>query len=164
MDTDLAWLKQLMRAFRRHGLSELEIHEGDRKVILRRDPRESSGFVDPAPRPTDGYPIATAAPGVATGMSAPPPAPPAAVEADPSLVTVTAPLVGTFFRAPSPDASAFVEVGSTVSPGTVLCIIEAMKLMNEIESEVSGTVVEVLAANGRPVEYGEALFRVRRSG
>ncbi len=163
MDTDLAWLKQLMRAFRRHGLSELEIHEGDRKVILRRDPRESSGFVDATPRPVEGYPIATGAPGVATGMSAPPPSAPVDDD-DPSIVTVTAPLVGTFFRAPAPDAPRFVDVGSVVQPGTVLCIIEAMKLMNEIESEVSGTIVEVLAANGRPVEYGEALFKVRRAG
>ena len=76
------------------------------------------------------------------------------------LVTVTAPLVGTFYRASSPEASAFVEVGAIVKKGQVLCIVEAMKLMNEIESEVDGMVVKVLAENGQPVEYGEPLFLI----
>ncbi len=76
------------------------------------------------------------------------------------LVTVTSPIVGTFYRAPSPDAEPFVEVGSEVKKGQVLCIIEAMKLMNEIESEVDGVVVRILVENGQPVEYGEPLFLI----
>ena len=72
--------------------------------------------------------------------------------------------MGTFYRAPAPGASPFVELGSAVRPGMVLCIIEAMKLMNELESEVEGTVLEILVENGQPVEFGQALFRVRRSG
>jgi acetyl-CoA carboxylase biotin carboxyl carrier protein len=89
---------------------------------------------------------------------------PASPAADPALVTVTSPLVGTFYRSPSPDARAFVEVGSLVRKGTVLCIIEAFKLMNEIECEVDGVVAEVVMENGKPVEFGQALLRVRRSG
>lgn len=76
------------------------------------------------------------------------------------LITVTSPIVGTFYRAPSPDAEPFVEVGSKVTKGQVLCIIEAMKLMNEIESEVDGIVVKILVENGQPVEYGEPLFLI----
>ena len=76
------------------------------------------------------------------------------------LVTVTSPIVGTFYSAPSPDAGPFVEVGSMVKAGQVLCVIEAMKLMNEIESEVEGTVVRILVENGRSVEYGEPLFLI----
>ena len=76
------------------------------------------------------------------------------------LITVTAPLVGTFYRAPSPETPAFVEVGSDVKKGQVLCIVEAMKLMNEIESEIDGRIVRILAENGQPVEYGEPLFLI----
>jgi acetyl-CoA carboxylase biotin carboxyl carrier protein len=88
---------------------------------------------------------------------------PAPAPVDPDLVTVTAPLIGTFYRAASPQSRPFVEVGSVVQTGSVLCIIEAMKLMNEIECEAAGTVVEVLVENGRAVEFGEALFRLRPS-
>src|SRR6266508_430170 len=83
---------------------------------------------------------------------------------DPSIVVVTSPLVGTFYRASAPGAKSFVEVGSQVHPGSVLCIIEAMKLMNEIESDVGGTVVECLVENGKSVEFGEKLFRIKKSG
>ncbi len=76
------------------------------------------------------------------------------------LITITSPIVGTFYRAPSPDANPFVEIGSKVSKGQVLCIVEAMKLMNEIESEVDGIIVKILVENGQPVEYGEPLFLI----
>ncbi|MGE5239873.1 MAG: acetyl-CoA carboxylase biotin carboxyl carrier protein [Chloroflexota bacterium] len=82
------------------------------------------------------------------------------IEAGKGLVTITSPIVGTFYRAPSPEASPFVEVGAKVKKGQVLCIIEAMKLMNEIESEVEGEVVRILVDNGHPVEYGEPLFLI----
>ena len=90
---------------------------------------------------------------------APPPAPQPAPTA--GLHEVKSPLVGTFYRAPSPEAPPFAEVGKTVKAGEVLCIVEAMKLMNEIESDVAGVVEEILASNGQPVEYGEVLFRIR---
>jgi acetyl-CoA carboxylase biotin carboxyl carrier protein len=90
------------------------------------------------------------------------PAPVAALPvSDPATVTVDSPMVGTFYRASKPGAKAYVEVGDRVSPGKVLCILEAMKLMNELECEVSGTVVEILVENAQPVQFGQALFRVR---
>ena len=84
-------------------------------------------------------------------------------EAPSDSVDVTCPFVGTFYRAPSPDAPSFVDVGSVVRPGQTLCIVEAMKLMNEIEAEVSGTVVEIYAQNGKPVEFGQKLFRIKKA-
>ena len=80
------------------------------------------------------------------------------------FITVTSPIVGTFYRAPAPEAAAFVEIGSRIKKGQVLCIVEAMKLMNEIESEVEGEVLEVMVANGQPVEFGEVLFKIRPLG
>lgn len=91
---------------------------------------------------------------------APPAASPEPAEVDDGTVTVDSPMVGTFYRSPSPDAPAYVEVGATVRAGQVLCIVEAMKLMNEIEAEVAGTIVEVLVTNEDPVEYGQVLFRI----
>ena len=82
---------------------------------------------------------------------------------EPGVVYVTSPFVGTFYRSPSPDAAPFVESGQKIAQGQVLCIVEAMKLMNEIESEVTGTIVEVLVENGKPVEYGDRLFKVKKS-
>ena len=79
------------------------------------------------------------------------------------IVHATSPFVGTFYRAPSPDASPFVEVGAVVKPGQTLCIVEAMKLMNEIESDVAGTIVDILVENGKPVEFGQKLFKIRKS-
>ena len=99
------------------------------------------------------YPAAAPAP-----LEAPKPDKPAA---DPNLVLVKSPIVGTFYEAPSPDAAPFVRTGERVQPGKVLCIIESMKLMNEIEAEVSGIVESKLVMNGQPVEYGEALFAIR---
>jgi acetyl-CoA carboxylase biotin carboxyl carrier protein len=101
------------------------------------------------------HPIAATA-----GAMAPPPAADAAAA---DLVEVRAPIVGTFYRSPSPEAPAFVDVGSHITRGQTLCIVEAMKVMNEIEAELDGEIVAVLCSNGQPVEYGEVLFRVRRT-
>jgi len=99
---------------------------------------------------------ASAAPASAAPATEPP-------RAEENLTIVTSPIVGTFYRTPSPDAPPFVEVGSRVKKGQILCIVEAMKLMNEIESEHEGEIVEVSVANGQPVEYGEALFKIRKA-
>jgi acetyl-CoA carboxylase biotin carboxyl carrier protein len=115
-----------------------------------------------------GAPLANAA---AVSSAGPLPAPPAAAEAPPAatpavedgLYELHSPIVGTFYRAPSPDTPSFTEVGKHVSKGQVLCIVEAMKVMNEIESEVDAEVVEILVKNGQPVEFGEVLFRLRPS-
>jgi acetyl-CoA carboxylase biotin carboxyl carrier protein len=108
-----------------------------------------------------GAPLAAAMTGAAPSASATAPAGEAATPSD--SVDVTSPFVGTFYRSPSPDAPSFVDVGSVVRPGQTLCIIEAMKLMNEIEAEVSGTVVEVYAQNGKSVEFGQKLFRIKKA-
>jgi acetyl-CoA carboxylase biotin carboxyl carrier protein len=102
--------------------------------------------------------------GAAAGPAAHAAIPAAAPSETPSdAIDVTSPFVGTFYRSPSPDAPAFVEVGSVVRPGQTLCIIEAMKLMNEIEAELSGTVVEIYAQNGKAVEFGQKLFRIKKA-
>ena len=161
MNIDLIQLKRLMRAMRRYDLDEVEIREGDASIVLRRAARASDGLgaviaeTSAHTKPSQ-FPMDTGARAVASGV-------PVVAAIDPDLVTVTAPLIGTFYRASSPQARSFVQVGSTVQTGAVLCIIEAMKLMNEIESELSGTVVEVLVENGRAVEFGEPLFRIRPS-
>ena len=158
MNIDLLQLKRLMRAMRRYDLDEVELREGDASVVLRRSPRGGDvvSAVEPAAVRPSHFPMDTGARAAASGVPSPAPV-------DPDLVTVTAPLIGTFYRAASPQSRPFVEVGTVVQTGSVLCIIEAMKLMNEIECEAAGTVVEVLVENGRAVEFGEALFRVRPS-
>ena len=142
-------LESLLEVMARHDLAELEVSRGDRKLSLRR------GRVASAP-------IATtfAAPASAPAPAAKP-APAAAPELEDGLAFVTSPLVGTFYRRPSPDAANFVDVGTKIRAGQRLCIVEAMKLMNEIEAEIEGEIVEILVDNGKPVEYGQKLFKVR---
>ncbi len=170
MNIDLEQLKRLMRSMRRYDLHELELAQGDERITLRRHPPSVPPHAwAPAPPPDahGAFPMPTGAREVGTGLSHAPGAnvePHAHAAEDPSIVTITSPLVGTFYRAASPGARPFVEPGSTVRPGTIVCIIEAMKLMNEIESEVEGVVTEVLVENGKPVEFGEKLLRVRRAG
>lgn len=127
---------------------------------------EINGY-EQTPAPVLLAPAAVAAPAAVVTPGSAPPAPAAAAVEAPSTAAaagthiVTAPIVGTFYSAPSPDSEAFVRVGGRVRKGQVLCIVEAMKLMNEIESDVEGTVVEVFPRNGQPVEYGENLFAIR---
>jgi acetyl-CoA carboxylase biotin carboxyl carrier protein len=132
---------------------------GGEKVVIRRGPAPVNVMAAPAPLPA---PVAVAAP-VAAALPAAPAAPaPKAAEKAPEKpgVLVTSPFVGTFYRAPSPDSPPFVDVGSVVKKGQVLCIVEAMKLMNEIEAEVEGKIAEILVLNATPVEFGEKLFRI----
>lgn len=144
VDPLITTLDQLADVMSRYGLSELEIDRKDLKVRLRRDLGEHTA----APAPT-------AAPRVVAPASTPAPT------EDASLATVTSPFVGTFYRSAKPGAPPFVEVGQVVRRGQTLCIVEAMKLMNELESEIDGTVVEIMARDAQPVEYGQVLFRVR---
>ena len=159
---DLEALKRLMRAFRRYDLSELEIRQGDATIVLRRNHTASRAPAEPRVEPAHepAFPLPTAGKGEARFMSTVP----EPVDEDADAVYITSPLVGTFYRAPSPGAKAFVETGSAVQEATTVCIIEAMKLMNEIPAEVRGTITDVLVENGKAVEFGERLFRVRRSG
>jgi acetyl-CoA carboxylase biotin carboxyl carrier protein len=146
-------LTELARVLREFDLSEIEVDMGGRRLKLRRDASVLPAVAQHAPAQKQ-----PAAPPAAP-VAAEPPREPAA-PAHPA-VYITSPFVGTFYRQPSPDAPAFVDIGARVRKGQVLCIIEAMKLMNEIEAEVDGTIVAVLAENGQPVEYGEPLFQIR---
>ncbi len=144
-------LRQILQAMVEHGVQELNLETPDYKLSVRR------GGDGGAPSPVLQPPLA------ATPSPSPPPPlpePEAKAEDCPRCVEIKAPIVGTFYRAPAPDAPPYVEVGSRVEKGQVLCIIEAMKLMNEIESEVSGIVRKILVQNGEPVEYGQPLFLI----
>ena len=152
---DLRKLKKLIDLVQESGIGEIEITEGEEKVRICRQPASSPQV------------LMTAAPmqmPMAAGAAAPALAGPAAAEApkpeEPAGHTLKSPMVGTFYRAPSPGAPAFVEVGQAVTKGQTLCIIEAMKLLNEIESDVAGTIKAILVENGQPVEYGQPLFLI----
>jgi acetyl-CoA carboxylase biotin carboxyl carrier protein len=163
---DLAELKQLLELVREHELSEFEIEHDGLRVKIRKDSGGNHVVTLPAAPvvPTVVLPAAAsaapaAAPAQATA-SGPADASPAA-DTDIELAVVKSPIVGTFYRSPEPGTPPFVDVGSTVKKGQVLCIIEAMKLMNEIDSEYDGEVVNVYVENGQPVQYGERLFAIR---
>ena len=167
---DLKELRELLAALDQTDISELTLKSGDFELTVRKNnasyevrPPESvpavgvnSAEVMPA-MPIS--PPAVISPEPAKGLSPGPSAGPPA--SDKKLVDVISPMVGTFYRAPAPDEPPFVEVGDRISTGSTVCIIEAMKLMNEIEAEVSGTVVEILGKNGAPVEYGQVLMRIK---
>ena len=149
---DLRKLKKLIDLVEESGIAEIEVTEGEEKVrITRTTAPQAAVYAEPAP-------VAAAPAPVAAVAAAPVAAAPAAAPAADLSNAQKSPMVGTFYRAPSPTAAAFVEVGQTVKVGDTLCIIEAMKLMNEIEAEKAGVVKEILVENGQPVEYGEPLF------
>jgi len=141
-------IKELLQIFSETDVAEMEDQRGENRLRLRRAVAAQEQAVPAAPQ------IVAAA-----SHSAPSPA--AQRNADANQVLVKSPIVGTYYDAPAPGAAAFVKVGDSVEPGQVLCIIESMKLMNEIEAEVAGVVAAKLVENGRPVEYGEALFSIR---
>jgi len=151
---DLRKLKKLIDLVQESGIAELEITEGEEKVrILKGGGAVAPGAATPAAPPDTPLARESAKP--------PTPAPTAPEpEAAPEGQLVKAPMVGTFYRSPSPDAKPFVEVGQAVKKGDTVCIIEAMKLMNEIETDVSGVVKAILVENGQPVEYGQPLFLI----
>jgi acetyl-CoA carboxylase biotin carboxyl carrier protein len=144
-------IERLIQVLVGTDIEEFEITRGEDRLHIRRRLAGPSPFLHHGIEP-HGFPGAI--PG-APGTAAPEPAP-----AEPLGTIIRSPLVGTFYRASSPDAKAFVEVGDIVARGQVLCIIEAMKLMNEIEAECDGKVTSIMAENGRPVEYGEPLFEL----
>ena len=144
--------KKLIDLVEESGISELELTEGEEKVRISR-------AMAPGVAPVTQY-VAAPAPAAAPVAAAPAAAPASApVEAQDGKI-IKSPMVGTFYRASSPDAKAFVDVGSSVNTGETLCIIEAMKLLNEIESEFAGTIKKIFVENGQPVEYGEPLFLI----
>ncbi|MBU6427716.1 MAG: acetyl-CoA carboxylase biotin carboxyl carrier protein [Cyanobacteria bacterium REEB65] len=152
MQLGLEEIRQLVDLLHHSDLSELSVEAGDIKIALKKG--TSAVMVAPphlaAPMPSQG-----AAP--AHAPSAPPPPPSAKEE---NVIQVRSPMVGTFYRSPSPDSPPFVDVGSAVEPGQTVCIIEAMKLMNEIEAEHGGRIKRILVNNGDPVEYGQVLVEI----
>jgi acetyl-CoA carboxylase biotin carboxyl carrier protein len=149
---DLRKLKKLIDLVQESGIGEIEITEGEEKVRISRQAA--------APMLVASPPMQAFAAGPAPAGVGALPAAPAAAPAQPAGHTLKSPMVGTFYRAPSPGAPSFVEVGQSVSKGQTLCIIEAMKLLNEIESDASGTIKAILVENGQPVEYGQPLFLI----
>jgi acetyl-CoA carboxylase biotin carboxyl carrier protein len=153
-------IRELIALASETGIAELEVQRGDSRVRIRRAGFASSQEVVLAPQAYGATPppMAAAAPANTPTLDAAKPEKPVA---DPNVTLVKSPIVGTFYESAAPDAAPFVRTGERVQPGKVLCIIESMKLMNEIEAEVSGIVESKLVMNGQPVEYGEALFAIR---
>lgn len=163
---DLDFLRGLITAVDESGIDSIEINRAGTRIRIAKTPPASPVV------PASASPLLPVG-GVAPPQAAPAPAAPAEpapVAAEPAeaassnLVEITSPMVGTFYRAPAPEAPPYVEVGTQVSKGQTLCILEAMKLMNELEAEVDGVIREVLVSNAEPVEYGQVLFRIEPSG
>ncbi|MGH8021338.1 MAG: acetyl-CoA carboxylase biotin carboxyl carrier protein [Opitutaceae bacterium] len=159
---DLKEIKQIIDLMKRSDLSEFAVEEEGFKLKIRRGTSGAPVVTHPAPQPTAGQ-IAEA-----VAVQAPPPQRAQAQQALPpaeeaGVVYIKSPMVGTFYRAPSPDNPSFVDVSSKVQETTPVCIIEAMKIMNEIQAEMKGTILEILAENGQPVEFGQRLFKVKSS-
>jgi acetyl-CoA carboxylase biotin carboxyl carrier protein len=155
-------IKELVEFLIEKDVTEFELERGDVKLRVKRGQQVQvvSAPVSVAAAPVASPLIPPAAPATAAAPAAAAPAAPKAEEE--GLHTVKSPIVGTFYEAPSPGSPAFVKVGDHVNTGQVLCIVEAMKLMNEIESDVAGEIVKVLVNNGQPVEYGQPLFSIRK--
>jgi acetyl-CoA carboxylase biotin carboxyl carrier protein len=142
-------IQSLVDLLKRNNLTELEIERGGVRVRLRHEPATKAALVQSSDAPHAPSAAVSSAP---SQMPLPPD--------NSGLVTITSPIVGTFYRSPSPDADPYVEEGDYVKRGQVLCIVEAMKLMNEIESEVDGRITKILAESTKPVEYGQPLFLI----
>ncbi len=156
---DLDFVQSLIKDLDESGLDSIEIERGGTRIRIARTASADAGAADAAPvglprsipmaSPT--VPAPTQEGGLSSSETA---------SADSGLIEITSPMVGTFYRSPAPDAPSYVELGATVSPGDTLCIIEAMKLMNELECEVSGVIREICVESAEPVEFGQVLFRV----
>jgi acetyl-CoA carboxylase biotin carboxyl carrier protein len=156
-DSDLKKIIKLIEIMKDNGLEEIEIKHGDDKIFLKRSQPQQTAIGIPVMRPGSGVvPVGPEGPGTVSQSSTPQTLPAAE-----DLMEIKSPIVGTFYATPSPDSEPYVDIGSEVNPQTVICIIEAMKVMNEIKAETSGTIAEILVTNGQAVEYGQVLFKVR---
>lgn len=151
---DLKKVKEIIELMKENDLVEVELVDGEQKVHLKR-PHATLAAV-----PAMSMPVPMAPAANLTAPAASSPAEPVKTDASP-LLEIKSPIIGTFYQAPAPDAEPYVKVGSRVNPDTVVCIVEAMKVMNEIKAEVSGTIVEVCCKDGQSVEFGQVLFRVK---
>ena len=154
---DLDFLERLIKALDESSVDSLEIERGGTRVILAKTPRQPAVVAPHAPIQSLAASMPEMVP-AASGEGAAVAAEPPRVSS--SLIDIESPMVGTFYRGPAPDAPPYVDTGTDVAPGDTLCIIEAMKLMNELECEVKGAILEICVENAQPVEYGQVLFRV----
>jgi acetyl-CoA carboxylase biotin carboxyl carrier protein len=160
---DLKQIKLIIDLMKRSDLTEFEVEEQGFKIKIKRNSGEPALTGGPVGYSAHPFPVAPAAEAAKApiGAAAPAPASPGGDEA--GFAYVKSPMVGTFYRSPSPDSPPFVDTNSKIEEKSVVCIIEAMKIMNEIQAEVKGTIVELLVENGQPVEYGQRLFKVKVS-
>jgi len=157
---DLNYVRKLVKLLSESAVDEIEIEEEGKKIRVAKNPHPAPVYQAPfspqvAPPSPPGTPPLQA-PSAEAGTAPPAPA------ASATLHEIKSPIVGTFYRSPAPDAAPFVQVGSVIRPGSVLCIVEAMKLMNEIEADVDGKIVKIMVENGQPVEYDQTLFLVEK--
>jgi acetyl-CoA carboxylase biotin carboxyl carrier protein len=153
---DLKDIKAIIDLMKKNSVSEFELEKQDFKIRLKRGMNSGSGGIAYEEAPAMTYAQAPA--GIAAPLAAQAPAPVASNE-----VEIKSPMIGTFYRAPSPESASYVEVGAEVGPETVVCIIEAMKVMNEIKAEAKGVITQVMVENAKPVEFGQPLFKIRPS-
>jgi acetyl-CoA carboxylase biotin carboxyl carrier protein len=159
-ETDIKKIKELIDMMVANDLIELELIDGDNKILLKR-PQPQQFAVTPMPMMSSAMPAAQFAM-PQTSQGAPSSAAPTAAPApEDNLIEIKSPIIGTFYAAPSPDSEPYVKVGADVNPETVVCIVEAMKVMNEIKAETTGTIAKIMVANGQAVEYGQVLFKVK---
>lgn len=155
-DTDFRKIRKLIKIMQENELVEVEIKHGDDKILLKRShpPQQT---ITAVPMNISELPASVGGRQAGTGRESAE----QTEKTDDGLVEITSPIVGTFYDTPSPDSESFVEIGTQVGPQTVVCIIEAMKVMNEIKSDVSGEIAQILVTNGQAVEYGQPLFKVK---
>ncbi len=155
-DIDLKKIKELIDIMKQNGLDEIEIKHGDNAIHLKKNqPQPLSGPIITSMPMMKHEMISSSGQVHPTGVSGP------SAPVEDNLIAIKSPLVGTFYAKPSPDSDPFVEIGNSVGPQTVVCIVEAMKVMNEIKAETSGTIVEAFVSDGQAVEYGQILFKVK---
>lgn len=154
---ELKEIKELIKLVSEAGVSEVEVERGDFKIAIKKIEEK---VIVQSTAPVMQQPVVMQAPVAATPVAPAAPVAPTVNEHASNLITIKSPMIGTFYKTPSPDKPAFVSIGDEIKPGKVLCIVEAMKLFNEIESEVSGRIVKILVENASPVEYDQPLFLV----
>ena len=152
---DIKEIKAVIDLMRKNSLAEFEYEKDGTKIRIRRGPNGEPQIF------TTSHPSAPSLQSIPQTQSPPAPSTPTPAPAPVLLPSINSPMVGTFYAAPAPDSPAYVDVGTVVNAETVVCIIEAMKVMNEIKAEMSGTITEILAESGKPVEFGKPLFRIR---
>jgi len=155
-DTDIKKIKKLIEIMKKNDLVEIEIKHDDDKIVLKRAQPQQIVSGIPMMSPESAVPVGPEGIETVSQSSASQP-----VSSQEDLVEIKSPIVGTFYATPSPDSESYVDIDSVVSPQTVVCIIEAMKVLNEIKAETSGTITEILVTNGQAVEYGQVLFKVK---